>query len=96
MTTMSIAEIQSDLLGFFRRLAAGEKIVIVDFSVQEGELIEISANQPLPVEKAVEEEAVKPSTNQLRPFGLCTGEFRVPDDFDEPLPEEIISQFEGG
>ncbi len=32
---------------------------------------------------------------QLRPFGLCAGEFRVPDDFDAPLPEEILSAFEG-
>lgn len=32
---------------------------------------------------------------QLRPFGLCTGEFVVPDDFDAPLPEEILSAFEG-
>lgn len=23
-----------------------------------------------------------------RPFGLCAGEFTVPDDFDEPLTEE--------
>ncbi|MEH1770212.1 type II toxin-antitoxin system Phd/YefM family antitoxin [Nostoc sp.] len=30
-----------------------------------------------------------------RPFGLCAGEFIVPDDFDEPLPENIISEFEG-
>ncbi|MEE3715947.1 DUF2281 domain-containing protein [Tumidithrix elongata RA019] len=32
---------------------------------------------------------------QLRPFGLCAGEFTVPDDFDESLPEEILSAFEG-
>ncbi|MDY6782982.1 MAG: type II toxin-antitoxin system Phd/YefM family antitoxin [Cyanobacteriota bacterium] len=31
----------------------------------------------------------------LRPFGLCAGEFTVPDDFDEPLPDEIITAFEG-
>jgi len=30
-----------------------------------------------------------------RPFGLCAGEFTVPDDFDEPLPEEILRLFEG-
>lgn len=30
-----------------------------------------------------------------RPFGLCQGEFRVPDDFDAPLPEYIIKEFEG-
>lgn len=32
---------------------------------------------------------------QLRPFGLCAGEFVVPNDFDAPLPEEILSAFEG-
>jgi antitoxin (DNA-binding transcriptional repressor) of toxin-antitoxin stability system len=31
------------------------------------------------------------STSQLRPFGLCAGEFTVPDYFDAPLPEEIFS-----
>ena len=31
----------------------------------------------------------------LRPMGLCKGEFSVPDDFDSPLPEEVIQQFEG-
>ncbi len=30
-----------------------------------------------------------------RPFGLCIGEFTVPDDFDSPLPESIIREFEG-
>ena len=31
----------------------------------------------------------------LRPFGLCAGEFTVPDDFDQPLPEHILKEFEG-
>lgn len=30
-----------------------------------------------------------------RPFGLCAGEFQVPDDFDSPLPDEILDAFEG-
>ena len=34
-------------------------------------------------------------SKQPRPFGLCAGEFTVPNDFDEPLPEEILSAFEG-
>ena len=25
-----------------------------------------------------------------RPFGLCKGEFVVPNDFNEPLPDEIL------
>ena len=32
---------------------------------------------------------------QQRPFGLCKGEFVVPDDFDAPLPESILKDFEG-
>jgi antitoxin (DNA-binding transcriptional repressor) of toxin-antitoxin stability system len=34
------------------------------------------------------------SSKQLRPFALCAGEFTVPDDFDAPLPEDILSTFE--
>ena len=30
-----------------------------------------------------------------RPMGLCAGEFEVPDDFDEPLPETVLKDFEG-
>lgn len=35
------------------------------------------------------------SREPLRPFGLCAGEFTVPDDFDAPLPEDLLSAFEG-
>ncbi len=30
-----------------------------------------------------------------RPFGLCAGVFAVPDDFDAPLPDELLREFEG-
>jgi len=36
-----------------------------------------------------------PASKGLRPFGLCTGEFTVPNVFDDPLPEEITREFEG-
>ena len=36
-----------------------------------------------------------PEVVGLRPFGLCSGEFVVPDDFDTPLPESLIGEFEG-
>ncbi len=29
-----------------------------------------------------------------RPFGLCAGEFRTPSDFDAPLPDDILDEFE--
>jgi hypothetical protein len=34
-------------------------------------------------------------TGRLRPVGLAAGEFVVPDDFDDPLPDEILDAFEG-
>jgi len=29
-----------------------------------------------------------------RPYGLCKGEFIVPPDFDDSLPEDILQDFE--
>lgn len=34
-------------------------------------------------------------TKTLRPVGLAAGELVVPDDFDEPLPNELLDAFEG-
>jgi prevent-host-death family protein len=31
-----------------------------------------------------------------RKLGVLDGQFKIPDDFNCPLPEEIISAFEGG
>lgn len=36
----------------------------------------------------------QPATAALRAFGLCAGDFEVPDDFDTPLPEAILRLFE--
>ncbi|MCP5176930.1 MAG: type II toxin-antitoxin system Phd/YefM family antitoxin [Moraxellaceae bacterium] len=30
-----------------------------------------------------------------RPFALCQQDFIVPDNFDEPLPDDILDAFEG-
>lgn len=34
------------------------------------------------------------SVRRPRPFGLAAGTFVVPDDFDDPLPEEILRSFQ--
>ena len=47
-------------------------------------------DQPLAEVKAIIQGNHKP-----RPFGLCAGEFTVPDDFDDPLSDEILKEFEG-
>lgn len=59
--------------------------------VEAGEtLVIVKAGKPVAVIKPI---ASIPKKS--RPFGLCAGEFTVPDDFDDALPENIISDFEG-
>lgn len=59
--------------------------------VEAGEtLIIVKAGKPM-----AEIKPVVSATKMLRPFGLCAGEFTVPDDFDDPLPKDIIEAFEG-
>ena len=59
--------------------------------VEAGEtLLIVRTGQPIAEIKPV----VVPA-EVLRPFGLCAGEFTVPDDFDAPLPEDMLDAFEG-
>jgi antitoxin (DNA-binding transcriptional repressor) of toxin-antitoxin stability system len=47
-------------------------------------------------EQAVAEiKLIAPMPLQPRPFGLCAGQFTVPDDFDQPLPEDILKEAGG-
>jgi len=58
--------------------------------VEAGEtVIIVRAGQPVAEIKPV---VGHPKT--IRPFGLCAGEFTVPEDFDAPLPEDILHVFE--
>lgn len=60
--------------------------------VEAGETITVTqAEQPV-----AEIKLATLDSKPLRPFGLCAGEFVVPDDFDDPLPEDILKDFEGG
>ena len=57
--------------------------------VEAGEtLIIVRADKPIAELRPVAR------SRPLRPFGLCAGEFTVPDDFDTPLPEDILRSFE--
>ena len=59
--------------------------------VQAGEtFVIVTAGGPL-----AEIKPVLSSSRFMRPIGLCVGEFDVPDDFDAPLPEHILREFEG-
>ena len=37
----------------------------------------------------------EPPLKTLRPYGLCAGEFHTPDDFNAPLPDDTLEDFEG-
>ena len=39
--------------------------------------------------------SLAPDKSLSRPFGLAAGAFIVPDDFDAPLPDSILNDFEG-
>ncbi|NDJ19258.1 type II toxin-antitoxin system Phd/YefM family antitoxin [Myxacorys almedinensis] len=59
--------------------------------VELGEEIIIS-NQGVPVAKLV---PFQTSFNRKASLGLDRGRFTVPEDFNAPLPEEILAAFEG-
>ena len=59
--------------------------------VEAGEtLVIVRAGHPV-----AEIKPVMTGAKTLRPSGLCAGEFTVPEDFDAPLPEDILNAFEG-
>ena len=73
---------QRDLSGCLARVQSGETLLVVQ------------ADKPVAEVKPV----AQPSDGNLkqpRPFGLCAGAFVVPEDFDDPLPKDVLSQFEG-
>lgn len=86
MLNVTIEEIQRDPLKYLHQVEAGETLVILRSDKPIALLSPLVANAELrPIA----------SDKQLRPFGLCAGEFTVPDDFDDPLPEDLLSAFEG-
>lgn len=79
MNQITVDEIKKDLPVFLRRIEAGETLLLLKAGKPVAEVKPISSI----------------STGSLRPFGLCAGEFIVPDDFDDPLPEQVLAEFEG-
>jgi len=58
--------------------------------VQDGETVIIAIhNRPVAELRPTAALAEVP-----RPFGLCAGDFVVADDFDSPLPDDTLADFE--
>ena len=83
MIQISIDEMKRDLPAYLHRVETGETLVIV------------KAGKPVAEVKPIISNSSNSPSTKLRPFGLCAGEFTIPDDFNEPLPENILAEFEG-
>jgi prevent-host-death family protein len=59
--------------------------------VERGETIVIARRS----EPVAELRAVEKRSKTLRPWGLAKGQFTVPDDFNDPLPDDILRLFNG-
>lgn len=78
MIILNIDDIQQNLSGFIKLIQEGNSLIITQADQPIAEIKPISTNQ---------------KQKEPRPIGLCEGEFIVPDDFNDPLPEEIINLF---
>ena len=58
-------------------------------AVDEGETILLTKND-VPI---AEIRPVDPQGRKLRPRGLAAGEFEWPEDFDDPLPDDVLKLF---
>lgn len=83
MIQISVDKMKRELSAYLHRVEGGETMVI------------IKAGKPVAEIKPFTSNSMNSSSKKLRPFGLCAGEFIVPDDFNAPLPENIIAEFEG-
>jgi prevent-host-death family protein len=60
--------------------------------VAAGEEVTI-ARSGVPVARLV---AVEPEKKKIRPLGMDRGQIWIADDFDAPLPDDLLKQFYGG
>jgi antitoxin (DNA-binding transcriptional repressor) of toxin-antitoxin stability system len=80
MSTITIDEMKRADMNWLQRIAAGETLLLLRAGKPIAEI------KPIPADD---------DDHTLRPIGLCAGEFVVPDDFDDPLPQELLAAFEG-
>ena len=75
---VTVEEIKRDPEGVLHRVRDGETLIVTEEDRPVAEIRPIEAG---PVRRP-------------RPFGLARGTFVVPDDFDDPLPEDVLRDFE--
>jgi prevent-host-death family protein len=79
MNTFNIHEAKTHFSKLVDRAAAGEELIIAKAGKPVAKLVSLSPTASL-----------KP-----RKLGIFEGKYEIPDDFDAPLPDEILAEFYG-
>jgi prevent-host-death family protein len=79
MPTVNIHAAKTQLSRLVDAAAGGEEIIIARAGKPVARLVPLA--EPAPVGKRV--------------LGRLDGQLNVPDDFDAPLPEDVLAEFEG-
>jgi len=79
MKTVNVHEAKAHLSEYLAAVERGETIIIARRNKPVAKLVAVEPEQP----------------KKKRPFGLAKGMGHVPDDFNEPLDEELLDLFDG-
>ena len=79
MSQIEIDEAGSDLRMLVQRARGGEEVTLSESGRVLARIVAVEADSP-----------AKP-----RQLGRLRGRFKVPDDFDRPLPDDLLDMFEG-
>ena len=82
MVRISLDEMSRDPGKYIREVEGGETVVVMRAERPVAEIRPVASDDGT-------------RNGKPRPAGLAAGAFRVPDDFDAPLPPEILDAFEG-
>ena len=79
MQTVNIHAAKTQLSRLVEQAAAGEEIIIARAGRPLARLVPLTA----------------PATGQKRVLGMLAGQLQVVDNFDRPLPDDMLAAFEG-
>jgi prevent-host-death family protein len=79
MSTVNIHAAKTHLSRLVEEAAAGEEIIIAKAGTPRAKLVPLRAT----------------TVRKKRRLGLLAGRLSIPEDFDAPLPSDILDAFEG-
>jgi prevent-host-death family protein len=81
MATFDIHQAKTHFSRLVERAAAGEEVIIAKAGRPLAKLISVSGIS---------------SGKQARKIGLWAGQMKVPENYNDPLPDKVLATFEGG